>query len=202
VREGRQPVLQIPVAGVAESLLGAPAYMDLDALNRALREPNRVSGAYLTIDEAQADRDLHRPAGHAERGGRQPQIQAETPSTLMNTGRGRDPLCHGGHRLRHHLRHRLQRRPHRLAERARDLASLRVIGFTKGEAAFVLLGELAVVTAGRPAGRRAAGLLPLLRHRRGLFHRSLPDPRDLRPVSYGFRRCSWCWLRRSSRAGW
>jgi putative ABC transport system permease protein len=32
------------------------------------------------------------------------------------------------------------------AERARDLASLRVIGFTKGEAAFVLLGELAVIT--------------------------------------------------------
>ncbi|MFC0008368.1 FtsX-like permease family protein [Devosia nitrariae] len=32
------------------------------------------------------------------------------------------------------------------AERERDLASLRVIGFTKGEAAFVLLGELAVIT--------------------------------------------------------
>jgi len=32
------------------------------------------------------------------------------------------------------------------AERARDLASLRVIGFTKREAAFVLLGELAVIT--------------------------------------------------------
>lgn len=32
------------------------------------------------------------------------------------------------------------------AERSRDLASLRVIGFTKGEAAFVLLGELAIVT--------------------------------------------------------
>ena len=32
------------------------------------------------------------------------------------------------------------------AERARDLASLRVIGFHRGETAFVLLGELAVVT--------------------------------------------------------
>ena len=32
------------------------------------------------------------------------------------------------------------------AERARDLASLRVIGFTKGETAFVLLGELATMT--------------------------------------------------------
>jgi putative ABC transport system permease protein len=32
------------------------------------------------------------------------------------------------------------------AERERDLASLRLIGFTKGEAAFVLLGELGVIT--------------------------------------------------------
>ena len=32
------------------------------------------------------------------------------------------------------------------AERERDLASLRVIGFSRGETAFVLLGELAVVT--------------------------------------------------------
>jgi len=31
------------------------------------------------------------------------------------------------------------------AERSRDLASLRVIGFTKGETAFVLLGELAIM---------------------------------------------------------
>ena len=55
VREGRQPVLQVPVAGIAETLLGSPAYMDLDALNHSLREPNRVSGAYLSIDGNKAD---------------------------------------------------------------------------------------------------------------------------------------------------
>ncbi|MEP2718410.1 hypothetical protein [Pseudophaeobacter sp.] len=54
VREGRQPVLQIPVAGVAQALLGSPAFMDLQALNRTLREPGRVSGAYLMIDAQQA----------------------------------------------------------------------------------------------------------------------------------------------------
>ena len=32
------------------------------------------------------------------------------------------------------------------AERARDLASLQVIGFTKGETSYVLLAELAVIT--------------------------------------------------------
>ncbi|MGF7473682.1 hypothetical protein WFJ45_23305, partial [Salmonella enterica subsp. enterica serovar Minnesota] len=50
VREGRRPTLRVPVVGIAESLLGSPAYMELGALNSALREDNRVSGAYLRID--------------------------------------------------------------------------------------------------------------------------------------------------------
>lgn len=50
VREGRRPVLSIPVAGVARTLLGSPAFMDLNTINRLLREPNRVSVAYLRID--------------------------------------------------------------------------------------------------------------------------------------------------------
>jgi putative ABC transport system permease protein len=40
-----------------------------------------------------------------------------------------------------------------LSERSRELASLRVIGFTRGEISFILLGELALVTAmAVPAG--------------------------------------------------
>ena len=33
-----------------------------------------------------------------------------------------------------------------LSERARELASLRVLGFTKGEVAYILLGELTIFT--------------------------------------------------------
>jgi putative ABC transport system permease protein len=40
-----------------------------------------------------------------------------------------------------------------LSERGRDLASLRVLGFTRGEAAHILLGELGLLTlAGLPLG--------------------------------------------------
>ncbi len=108
VREGRQPVLQIPVSGVAESLLGSPAYMDLDALNRALREPNRVSGgAYLAIDEALAGeiysalQDMPTVAGVSS---------SPTPEGVQEPDEfrcRRHSLCHGGDCLRHHLRHRL-----------------------------------------------------------------------------------------------
>ena len=40
-----------------------------------------------------------------------------------------------------------------LSERGRELASLRVLGFTRGEIAYILLGELAVLTlAALPLG--------------------------------------------------
>ncbi|MEW6729638.1 MAG: ABC transporter permease, partial [Pseudomonadota bacterium] len=40
-----------------------------------------------------------------------------------------------------------------LSERSRELASLRVLGFTRGEIAYILLGELAVLTlAAIPVG--------------------------------------------------
>ena len=147
VREGRQPVLQIPVTGVAESLLGAPAYMDLTALNRALREPNRVSGAYLSIDVARATeiyaalQDMPTVAGVSLKS------QAEVAfQTVMDTGAGAIRYVMGA--IAFVITFGIVYNAARIAyaERARDLASLRVIGFTRGETAFVLLGELAVVT--------------------------------------------------------
>ena len=147
VREGRQPDLQIPVTAVSESLLGSPAYMDLDALNRALREPGRVSGAYLAIDQARA-RDIYRAlqnmptvAGVSLKSDAEAAIQ-----TLMNTGAGAIRYVMGT--IAFVITFGIVYNAARIAyaERARDLASLRVIGFTRGETAFVLLGELAVVT--------------------------------------------------------
>ena len=41
-----------------------------------------------------------------------------------------------------------------LSERSRELASLRVLGFTRGEISLILLGELAMLTAAGPARRR------------------------------------------------
>jgi putative ABC transport system permease protein len=154
VREGRQPILQIPVTAVAESLLGSPAYMDLDALNCALREPNRVSGAYLSIDEARAGdiyaalQDMPTVAGVGIKSDAEVAFQ-----TLMNTGAGAIRYVMGA--IAFVITFGIVYNAARIAyaERARDLASLRVIGFTKGETAFVLLGELAIVTlAALPLG--------------------------------------------------
>jgi len=147
VREGRQPVLQLPVTGVAETLLGSPAYMDIDALNRALREPNRVSGAYLSIDQARAStiyralQDMPSVAGVSRKSdARQAFIN------LMDQGAGAIRYVMGviAFVITFGIIYNSARIAY--AERSRDLASLRVIGFTTGESGFVLFGELAVVT--------------------------------------------------------
>ncbi len=147
VREGRQPLLEIPVAGTAQTLLGSPAYMDLAALNQSLGEPDRISGAYLMIDEAQADaiytalQDMPTVAGVSVKS------QArEAFLRIMNEGAGAIRYVMGS--LAFVITFGIVYNAARiaLAERSRDLASLRVIGFSSGEVAFVLLGELAVVT--------------------------------------------------------
>jgi putative ABC transport system permease protein len=138
--------LQIPVTAVAESLLGAPAYMDLDALNRALRQPNRVSGAYLSIDKLQASeiysvlQDMPTVAGVSLKS------DAEVAfKTLMDTGAGAIRYVMGA--IAFVITFGIVYNAARIAyaERSRDLASLRVIGFTQGEVAYVLLGELAII---------------------------------------------------------
>lgn len=154
VREGRRPVLSVPVTGVAETLLGSPTFMDLDALNRTLREPNRVSGAYLRIDSAEADaiyrtlKDMPSVSGVS--------LKSDTRAALqeqMDTGAGamRFVMLAIAAIITFGIVYNAARIAY--AETSRDLASLRVIGFTKGETAFVLLGELAIVVlVALPAG--------------------------------------------------
>ena len=147
LREGAQPVIQIPVAAIAETLLGSPAFMDLTALNRALGEPHRVTGAYLDIDENRTQeivrtlRDMPAVAGFSRKSDARDALV-----TLMNTGAGAMRYVMGA--LAFVITFGIIYNAARIAfaERFRDLASLRVIGFTRGETGFVLLGELAVVT--------------------------------------------------------
>jgi putative ABC transport system permease protein len=147
VREGRRPILRLPVVSIAESLLGAPAYLELGALNRALKEPNRVSGAYLRIDKAASAtiyrdiKDMPIVAGVSLRNDARAAFKK-----LMDTGAGaiRYVMAAIAGIITFCIVYNSARIA--FAERSRDLASLRVIGFTKGEAAFVLLGELAVIT--------------------------------------------------------
>ena len=147
VREGRQPMVDIPVVDIAETLLGSPAYMKLGSLNRAMGEPNRVSGAYLRVDAAQSAhvyRELKNMPTVAS-----VSLKADVRAAfqkLMDAGAGamRYIMVAIAAVITFGVVYNAARIAY--AERARDLASLRVIGFTSGEVAFVLLGEIAAVT--------------------------------------------------------
>lgn len=187
VREGRQPVLEVPVARVASSLIGAPAYMRLDALNRAMDEPGRVSGAHLRVDPAQADevyrtlKDMPTVAGVSVA-----ETARESLQKLMDEGAGSARYIMGA--VAFIITFGIVYNAARIAqaERGRDLASLRVMGFSKGEAGFVLLGELAVITLVALPFGSALGYALSFAIAAGFSSELYQIPTTFDPFSHGF----------------
>ncbi len=146
VREGRQPVLTLPVVGISETLLGAPAYLRLSSLNDHLGEPGRLSGAYLRVDSASAEetyekiKDMPVVAGLSVKEDARLSVQ-----TLLDEGAGAARFVMTA--IAAIITFGIIFNSARIAfsERAHDLASIRVMGFTCGEAAYVLLGEFVVI---------------------------------------------------------
>ncbi|MCV6625433.1 MAG: ABC transporter permease [Cellvibrionaceae bacterium] len=154
VKEGRRPVLELPVIRIVESLLGSPAYMELAALNRALKQPGRLSGAYLRIDSQHSQSVYRALKTMPSVAGVNLKDEARRAFAVMiDSGAGfmRYIMVVFAGVITFGIVYNSARIAY--AERARDLASLRVIGFTRAEAAFVLLGELGLVTlAALPLG--------------------------------------------------
>ena len=146
VQEGERPILSMPIVGIAETLSGAPAYLQIGALNRALKQPSQISGAYLQIDEKyQSELYESLKAMPFIAGASLKSTSREAFETLMDQSAGsmRYVMSFIAAIITFGIVYNSTRIA--FAERARDLASLRVIGFTKGETAFVLLGELAIM---------------------------------------------------------
>ncbi len=144
--EGNRAVRQAPVVGVVNEYVGASAYMDRRALNRMMREGDAVSGAFLTADPAwlprifQELKDMPRVAGTAVRR-RMLESFYETMTKQMLTFAFFNTLLAAT--IAVGVVYNTARIA--LSERSRELASLRVLGYTRGEISFILLGELAVI---------------------------------------------------------
>ncbi|AUX26385.1 hypothetical protein SOCEGT47_069460 [Sorangium cellulosum] len=154
VLEGRRPVREVPVAALIDDLVGASAAMDLDALNRLLGEGDSISGAYLAVDrlgeEAAYERLKRTPA---VAGVSTTRAALESFDKIMgeNLGVMRAIQVVFSSIIAFAVVYNKARIA--LAERSRELASLRVLGFTRAEVSLILLGELGVTTlAGIPLG--------------------------------------------------
>ncbi len=147
VLEGHRRTLMIPLAGTVDEPVGVSAYMERRALNRILREGPALSGAWFQIDRSARmdliDRlwEMPRVAGiglltQAETNIRR--YMVDTVLIFMSilltlAGSIAFAVIYNNARIT-------------LAERSRELATLRVLGFTQGEVAWILLGEIAFLT--------------------------------------------------------
>jgi putative ABC transport system permease protein len=147
VLEGNRPVLAVPVVGLTSEYLGVSAYMQRATLNRLLKEGDAINAVYLDIDERHSARiyhaldDMPRVSGTVVRETAIRSFHQTMEETILFFSFVTAIL---GACIAFGVVYNSARIA--LSERDRELASLRVLGFTRGEVAYILLGELALAT--------------------------------------------------------
>lgn len=146
VLEGRRPVREVPVVALIDDYTGANAFMDIEALWQLTGEGQSYSGAYLRVDAAEVDRlyrklkETPRVAGVAIQSAA---IQSFNDTVAENLLAMRTFNVVFAVVISCGVVYNTARIS--LSERSRELASLRVMGFTRGEISGILLGELGIV---------------------------------------------------------
>lgn len=147
VLELDHPVRRAKVVRLVEEYIGVSGYMSLPALNRLLGEGDAISGAHLAVEPGAEPRvfaaldERPRVAGALSRKGateafRKTMAEQMLTFAFFNTILASSialGVVYNAARIA-------------LAERGRELASLRVLGFTRGEVSWILLGELGLLT--------------------------------------------------------
>ncbi len=154
VLEGARPQRQVVVIGLVDELIGTAVYMDIAGLNRLLQEGETISGAYLAIDPRQQEqfyRLLKRLPAVANTLFRKAGIKSFEDTIAENLRIFVRMLATFACIITFSVVYNAARIA--LSERGRELASLRVMGFTRAEIAIILLGEQAILTiAALPCG--------------------------------------------------
>lgn len=147
VLEGRRQTLTLPIVSLVNQYIGLGAYMNIDALNTLLLESHVISGAHLALmpGEEEAVYQKLKVMPHI--------LNIDIRSNIINSfketfvdfiliyiaflsilaGTIAFGVVYNCARIA-------------LAERNRELASMRVLGFTHGEISYILLGELGLLT--------------------------------------------------------
>ena len=154
ILEGARRSALVPVSGIASEHVGLSAYMDRRALAELTGEPGSVTSIQAALDGLMTARFLSRlkdiPAV-ATVSTRAQAITALRETMAKSMIIVIDFYIALGAIIVFGVVYNAARIS--LSERARELASLRVMGFTRGEAGYILLGELALlIVAALPVG--------------------------------------------------
>jgi putative ABC transport system permease protein len=145
--EGQRRTVSVPVAALVEDYFGIKGMMDAEALSRLMREAPVVNSVHLAVDAANLD-----PLYEAIKGMPTVSGMALQRASLANFRRSLALLVTTMGSIYTGLAAIIafgviyNSARIALSERARDLASLRVLGFTRGEVLGILFLELAVLT--------------------------------------------------------
>ncbi|MDM7932880.1 FtsX-like permease family protein [Tabrizicola sp.] len=152
--EGNRRSLSLPVSGVSLGYVGLGAAMEISALNRAMGEGALISGVNLMLDDG-AEADFYAAATTTPKTGfvavmsltlqRFKETLAENITIMITVYVGLASIIAVG------VVYNFARIA--LSEQGRELASLRVLGFTRAEVSGILFSELAaVVLLAQPLG--------------------------------------------------
>lgn len=147
VLEGEEPIRDVLVTGLASEYSGTNAYMDRRQLNRLMRETDAISGAFLAIDtdrQSELYAELKRTPQVASVLIKSATVQQFRDTIEANQMTMQSFTAFFAAVIAIGVVYNTARIS--LDERNRELATLRVIGFTRGEVSTILLGELAILT--------------------------------------------------------
>lgn len=147
VLEGKRPVERMRVAGTVADFQGQAAYAPIEDVHRLMQEDHAVSGVFVAFDSAQTTalyaelKETPRVMGVTLKGAALTSLRETIMANILkmrafNVGFACIIACgvvYNSARIT-------------LSERSRELATLRVIGLTRGEITRILLGELGILT--------------------------------------------------------
>jgi len=147
ILEGERKVQRCRVAALITEFSGMNAYMHVDALRRMNQEGDSSTGAFVQVDPARIDefhktiKETPRVAGIAIKSAMLESFQKTVAENMLQMRSFNIMFAtiiafgvvYNSARIS-------------LSERSRELATLRVIGFTRAEISGILLGELGVLT--------------------------------------------------------
>lgn len=148
VLEGKRQQRDVLVAAEVDDLFGISAYMDASELSRLLDEDDLVSGAMLQVDRAERPRlysymkrlpsvaavSIKESAMASFKDTLQRSMMLSVGTLIVFASVIAVGMVYNGARVA-------------LSERSRELATLRILGFTKEEITFILLAEQVFITA-------------------------------------------------------
>ncbi|TKT77428.1 ABC transporter permease [Aquamicrobium sp. LC103] len=185
--EDRKETVRQPVSAIVESYVGLGSYMDILAANRLMREGPLITAVHVTIDANLTD-ELYEAVKNLPQVGsitlqrasvakfRETMAENIVMMVVIYVALGgiiAFGVVYNGARIQ-------------LSEQGRELASLRVLGFTRAEVSWILLGEFALLTlAALPIGW-ALGYAMAFAMAQGLQTELFRIPLIINPSTYGW----------------